>query len=324
MIRLRSALAAMLISISVVQYAQATITNGRFETGDFTGWTVGGNSFGVSGDPYHTITGTGFGLGPIQGTSSALVVSRSSTVGLFSCNDPFGGGWAVQCPLPPGVAGLPNTVSGGTALTYPFVPPPCLIACGPYESWIGQDIQGLAGDEIDLSLQYMTNEDRLGAFDDFAVFATRCSLGASCIFDPSMFVYSNFVRADFANCPQVDPNSTSTGFRFASAACDVRLTLPTDALWTLYIGAVQGYGDNIAASGILVDNVRQLREVVAVPNPSTLPLLLLGIGLAGLARSRSLTEARGTLVAVTRLGGRVATAPSDYVRSAALRLRSCC
>jgi len=83
-------------------------------------------------------------------------------------------------------------------------------------------------------------------------------------------------------------STASTGFRLATAPCDVRLTLPADALWTLYIGVIQGYGDDIAASGILVDNVRQLREVVPVPSPGTLPLLLLGIGLAGLARSRQL------------------------------------
>jgi hypothetical protein len=68
----------------------------------------------------------------------------------------------------------------------------------------------------------------------------------------------------------------------------VEVTLPADALWTLYIGVIQGYGDDIAASGILVDNVRQLREVVPVLSPGTLPLLLLGIGLSGLARSRKL------------------------------------
>ena len=91
MIRIRSALAAVLISLSAVQYAQADgITNGRFETGDFSGWTLGGNDVFPGGDfsAYHTITGTGFGLGPIQGTSSALVVSRASTGGL-PCSIPI-------------------------------------------------------------------------------------------------------------------------------------------------------------------------------------------------------------------------------------------
>jgi len=287
MIRLHLGLTAVLISFSVVQYAQSDITNGRFETGDFSGWTIGGNPpFGNGA--YHTITGSGFGLGPIQGTSSALVVSQGNTAGTGDCDSPFSG-WAAQCPLPPGVAGLPNAAPGGPALTYPFpeeVPNP--IGDGPYDAWIGQDIQGLTGDEIDLSLQYMTNEFGLGGPDDLFVVATRCgpSSGRFCSFDPDLFVYSNFVRADFANCPQTDPNIVSTGFRLATMACDVRLTLPADALWTLYIGVIQGFGDNIGASGILVDNVRQLREVVPVSSSGTLPLLLLGLGLAGLSRSR--------------------------------------
>lgn len=278
MIPLRLALATVLISFSAMQCVQADgITNGRFETGDFSGWTVGG-----SVGQYHAITGAGFGLGPIQGTSSALMVSRSVTEGSGGCGDPFNG-WAAGCPLPAGVAGLPIAPLGGPALAYPFPTPS---SAGPFYAWIGQDIQGRAGDEIDLSLQYMTNEIALDAYDDFAVSATRCPVVGPCILDPNMNVYSNFVRADFSNCPQTDSNTVSTGFRLATAPCDVRLTLPVDALWTLYIAVIQGFGDNLEASGILVDNVRQLREVVAVPIPGTLPLLLLGIGLAGFARSR--------------------------------------
>jgi len=168
-------------------------------------------------------------------------------------------------------------------LAYPFpIPPPA----GPFFTWIGQDIQGLAGDEIDLSLQYMTNELGLGFIDDFNVSATRCPSVGPCTLDPNMNVYSDFGRANFANCPQTDPNTVSTGFRLATTACDVTLTLPADGLWTVYIGVIQGLGDNFQASGILVDNVRQLREVVPVSSPGTLPLLLLGIGLAGFTVSR--------------------------------------
>jgi hypothetical protein len=286
MVRLRLALAAVLISFSAVQYAQADgITNGRFETADFAGWTLGGSpTFPNSILVYHTITGTGFGLGPIQGASSALIVSRSGFFG--SCTSPFDD-WSIGCPLPPGVVGLPIAPLGGRALAYPDGD----LQFGNYTSWIGQDIQGLAGDEIDLSVQYMTNDAfPTGSpfdFDEFEVIATRCDLTPdfSCPSDPNVYVYSNFALAGFANCPRVAPNSGSTGFRLATAPCDVRLTLPADALWTLYVGVTQG-GDNIGATGILVDNVRQLREVVPVPSPGTLPLLLLGIGLAGLARSR--------------------------------------
>jgi len=280
MIRLRLALAAILISLSGVQYAQSAIVNGRFETGDFSGWTLG-----PMFDPgaYRTITGAGFGLGPIEGSSSALMVSKGGTgVSPFDCSD-FRNAWG-PCPLPPGVAGLPITASGGPVLAHPFVFPAFL---GPYSSWIGQDIQGQAGDQIDLSLQYMTNEfGGVSSIDNFDISATRClSNDQLCFSDPDQYVHVNFALADFANCPQTNPNSALTGFQFATAPCDVRLTLPGDALWTLYISVIQGYGDNLFASGILVDNIRQVREVVPVPSPGTFPLLLLGIGLAGLARS---------------------------------------
>jgi len=88
MMRLRLALAAVLIWFSAVQYAHGDgITNGRFETGDFSGWTVRGTtSFFGSALVYHTITGTGFGLAPIQGTS-ALMVARAAHPLWASCDD---------------------------------------------------------------------------------------------------------------------------------------------------------------------------------------------------------------------------------------------
>ena len=154
MIRLRLALATVLISFSVVQYAQSAIMNGRFETGDFSGWTVGGRSHCHS-SAYHTITGTGFGLGPIQGTSSALMVARSGLADAIAmlyqrlgCRVSAASwrGRVTDCGARRTRIGI-STRSG-------FAEHPDQ----RLTSWIGQDIQGQAGDEIDLSLQFLTNE----------------------------------------------------------------------------------------------------------------------------------------------------------------------
>src|SRR5262245_44666358 len=83
------------------------LVNADFESGSLTGWTLS-RSYGQAVDAT-------FGVPPLQGNYSALVVSRSGN----SCpGEVVGDPWSAQCPSPP----IPFPSAPATSTPLPFAP----------------------------------------------------------------------------------------------------------------------------------------------------------------------------------------------------------
>jgi hypothetical protein len=195
----------------------ATLINGGFETGDFTGWTTLGET---------SIETSAFGSGPTQGTSQASL-STAGAVFAGSIIEEFLGleiGSLTNFGIPLDPFRLPNgdPFPGGIATQ---------------GSAIRQTFTAEAGDILTFDWNFLTNEPALfPALNDFSfVSISSLSALASTTFPPAApFSMTQFFQ--------------ETGFQPFS------FTIPTTGTYTLGIG-VTDWRDSTIDSGLLVDNV---------------------------------------------------------------------
>jgi hypothetical protein len=261
-------LGAGLAAIAVAGHTLAApITNGGFETGNFSGW--GGSAFGA-------VVSNAFPASPLQGNHSALLVSRGSqpaagptgpTEGCASdpwIRDPV-------CPPPP----FPGLASFGTEFGHPSFPP-----VGFGFNFVYQTFDAVAGDKVAVDWRGMSN----GGVSVEQVI-TRLTNGVDYIDSYVGVGYSYMETGTFGVAARVDgtgdPGLVSnaapagTGFRFISQTYTGTTTVPTAGPWTFYVGVAQ-LNDSFISSGILIDNLRLQQQ--ALPEPNT--LLLTGLAAA--------------------------------------------
>ncbi|MEM6446844.1 MAG: PEP-CTERM sorting domain-containing protein [Cyanobacteria bacterium J06642_2] len=123
---------ALAASVNGVARA-ASLTNGGFETGDFTGWNTLGNA---------SIQTAAFGSGPVEGTSQALVSSGGSTVTDAAIETALGLS-----------AGTLDGISTGDANSGSVV----------YQTFTAD-----AGETLSFDYNFLTNETTPTTFNDFA------------------------------------------------------------------------------------------------------------------------------------------------------------
>jgi hypothetical protein len=243
-------LIALAASLTSVGAHAATIINGNFETGSLSGWRHNSNSAGP-------VTAS-FGVGPLGGAVSALLVARDS--GFNACVvDP----WNARC-IPQPVA-FPNMGVVGTALANDLPDPIRLGAIGLQPdllgiSSIGQDVVLAAGDKILVDWRFLTN-------DGFG-----CCNG-----DNGILLLTNGTTLVGVNASSFAGGSgaapSSTGFQSLNGLNAASITAPSAGTWTLYVGVFHGAGDTLGSSGLLVDNIR----IQAVPEPSALLMCIVGL-----------------------------------------------
>ena len=250
----------------------AEITNGRFESGSLSGWTVFNTEpFSFPENPlapgYSAAVGASSGYAPLQGSHSALLIAISYfnliDHGLPCADDIWNALPLNGCTFPP--ISDPNTPAGGPALTNAFIDP---LVGGHEGALIGQDFSARAGDRLSWEWELLRQRDSDPLFAMITNGITLVSLnvssgGGSLISCPLDFV-------DPCSVSPVAPFDTP-GPRSAS------LTVPQDGVWTAYFGVNQ-QDDNWFWTGMELDNVRLRR---GVPEPSAIALLI--IGLAGFA-----------------------------------------
>jgi hypothetical protein len=249
-LKLSSFVVWLVAVIGAVSAQAATVVNGNFETGSLLGWRHNSNNAGP-------VTAS-FGVGPLGGAVSALLVARDS--GFNSCVvDP----WNARCVPQP--VTFPNMGVVGVALAHDLPDPIRLGAIGLQPdllglSSIGQDVVLAAGDKILVDWRFLTN-------DGFG-----CCNG-----DNGILLMTNGTTlvgvnaSSFVGSSGVAPSST--GFQRLNSLLPASITAPTAGTWTLYVGVFHGAGDTLGSSGMIVDNIR----IQAVPEPSALLMCIMGM-----------------------------------------------
>ena len=264
--------AALVLLLSLAEPANAILINGSFETGDFTGWTHAG-FFRGSGGPssggpnYANFLSAQVGSAPTL-DSNAVVASQTSTF------DGFG---------TPGPAVLPT--SGG------------FLAFISNETSIGNNT--LTGSSISqtfalpIGATSLAFDARLLNNDSPTSFVTFDDFGGLALTQGST-VLSQFNLdlnpASAANA-HVTAGANVGGFRnstaWLSSAFNVASLGGQPVTLTAY--SVNFGGDNSFETRLLLDNVR-VTALSAVPEPSALFLLTLGVFVAWRVTLRNLGE----------------------------------
>ncbi|MGZ8980386.1 MAG: hypothetical protein ACXW2D_06510 [Burkholderiaceae bacterium] len=248
------------------------IQNGGFEQPNLMGWTVDiANSWkGVEVErplAYVAPVGNANGIPPLQGNLSALVVATSN----WNVNSPFSGSISCandlfnprSCQYPP--PGMPTpTAEGGPALSNPLLVPQY------YAGSIGQDFVGRTGEQLVWEWQpfgplWEGGGHPFAQITNGSDFLSLVSYGGS-------WSYSERIGGQVnGTVGQID-DGTLWGSRSFS--------VPSDGLWTAYFGVVQ-HADGYWSGGIQLDNVR-----LQVPEPSVFPLLIVGLLLLGVYKTK--------------------------------------
>jgi hypothetical protein len=230
-----SACLAVLLTIGS---AHATLNNGGFETGDFSGWATIGDALVVS---------TSFGVTPTTGTYQALVTNGPGSLYGGQFHGSYSGISSVEancfsnCPMD-AFLGLPD----GTLRALNFV---------PFDgSAISQVFTANAGSILSFSWNYLTDE---GDFLDIDVDY------AFVLLDGTLSLLANRSMANF---------TSGTLFANESGYHTYVSTLSNSGTHQIAIGVVDTF-DPAVNSGILVDGF----NVRALPEPSSLLLFGFGM-----------------------------------------------
>lgn len=240
----------------------APVLNGRFETGDLSSWTFEGSSA--------TVVDSSFGIDPIQGDYSALLVARDG----WGCrvDDP----WGISCSPP---VSMPGPGVEGPSLSNEFPTSIDFFLAGLQPDrpsfQLGQDIDFKAGERLTLDWRFLSNDIRCpggpGFADNAGVFLTN----GETLVGVNAGTNQSGPPCESALAP------SSTGFKYVASLKPVSITLPSAGLWTVFISVFHGPEDNLVSSGLMVDNIKIERRV---PEPTSLGVV--GAALAGLAATR--------------------------------------
>lgn len=210
----------------------ATLTNGSFETADFSGWTTLGEN---------TIETSAFGSGPTERQYAALLST---------------GGGSFANPIIEQFLGL-KAGSLDNLVPLPPVPPTQPPTQG---SVIKQTFTAKAGDTLIFDWDFLTNElsrtNVAASLPDFSF----VSLSSK---DGSISFLSELADASFSSLV-TSPTEffQETGFQTFS------YSIPTDETYTLGIGVSNKF-DNFNDSGLLIDNVKL--EHISIPQSTSDP-----------------------------------------------------
>lgn len=243
----------------------ASLTNGGFETGTFSGWETIGDA---------SIQDAEFGAGPKQGIYQALITTAPSNL-IFDF-DSISGTDSVPRRELGGFLGL-TAADAGELLNTNAVP--------IEGSGIKQEFTAKAGDILKFSWKFLTNEftgDSSNPFNDFAFSALKF-LGSP----PNTF--SDVDELADANTSSFSLSQTI--FRKETNYTTVSVTLPSTGTYRLGFGVADGANDEVN-SGLLVDNV----SLQSVPESSSvLGVLVFGaFGIGSVVKRKQQQKFQGT------------------------------
>ena len=243
-----------------------TITNGGFETGDFTGWEVLGDA---------SIQDAAFGINPAEGTYNSLITTLCDATISDKCNTslreiPISGTNAVSHNSDYfdfiGVDGIDNEQRFQRLHDSLINPPPGTHFPTGEGSAIRQRFFAETGDVLSFDYNVLTEEGSLRDYDFAFAIISSDVLPSALIFDLSTWHVLSPSNAELDPI-RSDLDTQQTGFN------KFEYDFSAPGTYTLALTLLETV-EGTVASGLLVDNVKLTQQV---PAPPTLSLFVLGI-----------------------------------------------